>query len=263
MRKLVLCFLAGGKINDQPKCLIKTPKGTHTLEEILNIFNQINYQEYGIKVEKKIILYPANNKEQFQKLVTDEELIEAGNKLTETIHKAISSLNQTQEDSFICFIATDTPLINYESIEDIIKRFSLLEGDIFYPFVSQEVYRVKFGPKLTKRRTFIKLNKDSFCGTGIIIIKKQTLLKIWDTVNKILENRKNPLKIAQILNLDPITLLKLIIGKLTVLELEKKINEIFGIKAQGMLTNFANLAFNIDTPQDLQDYSQIIKNKTP
>ncbi|MCX7758141.1 MAG: hypothetical protein N2169_00795 [bacterium] len=268
-RKLILCFLAGGKIDNQPKCFIKTPNNKTILEEEFEIFNKIYYNEYNIELENTIILYPKNyEKVEFTKLFEKTEIniefLEGGETLQETINNVIvfTENKKIEDNTFICFISTDTPLINYESVDDIIKRFSLLDGDVFYPFVSKEVYRVKFGEKMAKNRTFIKLKKDSFCGTGIVIIKKGILFNLWGKIKKILENRKNPYQIAKLLNLDPITIIKIMTGGYTVLELEKKINSIFQIKAQGMLTNFANLAFNIDNQQDIKDYEEILKEKS-
>ncbi|MCS7243492.1 MAG: hypothetical protein RMJ36_01990 [Candidatus Calescibacterium sp.] len=268
-RKLILCFLAGGKIDNQPKCFIKTPNNKTILEEEFEIFNRITYDEYNIELENIIILYPKNyEKLEFTKLFEKNgisiDFLEGGETLQETINNVILFIQnkEVEDNTFICFISTDTPLINHEAIDDIIKRFSLLDGDVFYPFVSKEVYRVKFGDKMAKNRTFIKLSKDSFCGTGIVIIKKGILLNIWEKIKKILENRKNPYQIAKLLNLDPITILKIMTGRYTVLELEDKINSMFKIKTQGMLTNFANLAFNIDNQQDIKDYQEILKEKS-
>lgn len=266
-RNLFFVLLAGGTINNYPKALIKTPNNTPIIQEILSIIKNLNYNEYKINHYSTAILYPPLfEKEflQFEHFLADQSkkiiLIQAGETLQETISNFIDYCKNLHDDFYILFSATDTPLINLESLDDIIKRFSLLDGDLFYPFVSQEVYKVQFGSKLAKKRTFVKLSKDKFCSTGIVIIKKSTLLLHWENIKLILQNRKSPHKIISILKLNPFVIFKILIGKLTVLELEKEINKIFNIKAQGLLTNYANLAFNIDNNQDLEDYSKINKN---
>ncbi len=275
MRKLDLVFLAGGIIQNQPKCLIKSLSGKTIIEEILTIFSQINYKEYNLEIKNRFLMYPKNYLEDFTKIIENFNknlkesnltinLIQAGDSLQKTIENFIKKyeIPVNENDSYICFIATDIPLITLEAVEDIIKRFCLLEGDLFYPFVSKEVYKVQFG-KLTKRRTFVKLGKDSFCGTGIIIIKSSIFLSLWEKFKSIIENRKNPLKIIKLLksnySFDNWSIIKILIGKMTVLELEEKINNLLNIKTQGLLTNYATLAFNIDILQDLEDYYSLVQ----
>lgn len=264
MKEISLFFLAGGTMNSIPKCLIKTPENYTILEKILRIFFSIDYAEHNIKVRDYLVLYPVNFYEKFleisRKLGFKLQLEEAGNTLLSTLTKVIELETNKVHDNekFLFFVATDTPLITQEAVEDIIKRFSLLEGDLFFPFVSKEVYKVQIGKKLAQKRTFFKLAKDSFCSTGILIIKKAVLISVWEKIKNIFENRKNPLKIIKILDFDYLTTLKLIFGQMTVLELEEIISKKFNIKAQGLLTNFANLAFNIDDNKDLEDYEKIV-----
>ncbi|MFN3478577.1 MAG: hypothetical protein ACK4ZM_04360, partial [bacterium] len=289
MKQISLIFLAGGlfagglfNINENstlfPKCLLKTPDKETIMEKILNIFSSVDYSKYNLELTDSILLYPKNYLENFERMVKKDDLgfkdkiklqqermvkkddlgfkdkiklQQAGESLLLTVSKAIESHTKNlDENTFLFFTATDTPLITFEAVEDIIKRFSLLEGDLFLPFVSKEVYKVQFGKKLAQNRTFFKFSKDSFCSTGILIIKNSVLNNLWEKFKIILEKRKNPIEIIKILGFDFSTFIKLILGNMTVLELEEKINQMFNVKAHGLLTNFANLAFNIDNKKD-------------
>lgn len=267
MKKIIAILLAGGKLNNEYKCFFKTSNNNFIIQEILNIIDKVNYQDYRLILESIYILFPPDiDENDFKSKLSlpDRNVIfvRGGEKLVDTVSNFVNLRKETiEENRYLLFIATDTPLIDFESLDDILKRFSLLDGDVFFPFVSKEVYKVQFGGNLVKRRTFVKLKKDSFCGTGILVIKENIFLSIWDKVKGILENRKDPIKIAKDLNVDFFTILKLISGNMTVIELERKLSEIFNIKAHGLLTNFANLAFNIDSMQDLKDYEEIVKNR--
>ncbi len=267
MKKIIAILLAGGKLSNEYKCFFKTPNNNFIIQEILNIIDKVNYQDYRLILESIYILFPPDiDENDFKSKLSlpDRNVIfvRGGEKLVDTVSNFVNLRKETiEENRYLLFIATDTPLIDFESLDDILKRFSLLDGDVFFPFVSKEVYKVQFGGNLVKRRTFVKLKKDSFCGTGILVIKENIFLSIWDKVKGILENRKDPIKIAKDLNVDFFTILKLISGNMTVIELERKLSEIFNIKAHGLLTNFANLAFNIDSMQDLKDYEEIVKNR--
>ncbi|MFN3996007.1 MAG: hypothetical protein ACK4GR_05720, partial [bacterium] len=253
-----------------PKCLLKTPDNETIMEKILNIFSSLDYSKYNLELTDSILLYPKNYLENFERMLKKDDLgfkdkiklQQAGESLLLTVSKAIESHTKNlDENTFLFFIATDTPLITFEAVEDIIKRFSLLEGDLFLPFVSKEVYKVQFGKKLSKNRTFFKFSKDSFCSTGIFIVKNSVLNNLWEKFKTILEKRKNPIEIIKILGFDFSTFIKLILGNMTVLELEEKINQMFNIKAHGLLTNFANLAFNIDNKKDLENYNELVSSE--
>ncbi|MEN3015495.1 MAG: hypothetical protein ABDH21_05530 [bacterium] len=262
-RNLSLVFLASGLLDDKPKALIQTHLKTTILETVMNAFFSVNYQKLDVHINRSIVTYPLNYENDFKQLTTNYpvELVLGGQKLYQTIDNSFQAIkNYLQDDDYICFIATDTPLVTSEAVEDIIMRFSILDGDLFYPFVSIESYIVQLGKKAIRNRTFVKLARDKFCGTGIVIVNKRSLLKIWDNLIYIIENRKNPLKMARLFRINFLWLLNLILGRITVLQLEEQVERVFGIKPQGLLTTFANLAFNIDKRQDLEDYQEIVKN---
>jgi len=253
-REVILVLLAGGLLDNKPKCLIETPENKTIIEKCLEISRNINYQSYNLLLKKIIICFPAQFELKMQ-LLDNEEIIPSGSTLTETIENTIQHLSSYDPNIYIIFLATDLPLINFEAVDDIIKRFSLLDGDLFFPIVSKEVYQVRFGKN--SRRTFLKMKKDSFCSTGITIIKKETLGKIFPKVKDIIEHRKDPFYIIKSLNLDTLTIMRLLIGAVSVLEAEKIVERIFNMKAHCLLTNYVTLAFNIDNEKDLEEYYKI------
>jgi len=264
-REIVVILLAGGfiEINSQKilKCLIETPDKKSIIQHCLEIFRTINYSQYNLLLKKTLICVPQEFQEKLNiNLSENEELVFSGNTLTETIENAIKHISNYSQDTYLVFVATDLPLINTEAINDIIMRFSLLQGDLFFPLVSKEVYKVNFGKE--SKRTFFKMKKDSFCSTGITIIKKGKLEEIFPKIKEIIENRKDPIKIINSLKLNNLTLLKLMLGMISVLEAEKIVEEVFNLKANALLTNYAILSFNIDKKEDLDYYYQnILKEK--
>ncbi len=262
-----LILLSGGILENQLKSLFKLKDSELTIiEKIFDIFSKID----NSKIVKKIITLPENylnyinslpfaNSENIKKYLMDYEIIFSGEKLVDTIKNVLNNLsyvNNSIDDEYLLFMATDVPFISHESLNDILFRLDYIDGDVFLPIVSKEVYEVKFSNKASKLRTFVKFKNDSFCAASLFIIKKNITHKFMDLLENILENRKKPLKLAKIFGYD--IFLKLILKNLTVLELEQRINSLFNIRAHAILTNYPELAFNIDKKQDLEFYYKLL-----
>lgn len=264
-KKYYLILLSGGLINDNLKSLLIHSNLT-ILEKIFEIFSK--YDES--KILKRFITLPENylnyfnnipyeNLQNIKNYLLKYEVINSGEKLLDTIKNVINrilNLKETESDTYLLFVATDTPFITYESINDIIFRLDYVEGDVFLPIVSKEVYEVRYSNKASKLRTFVRFKNDSFCNTSLFIIKNEIIGNFLDLLENILKNRKKPLKLAEIFGYD--ILFKLILRNLTVIELEERINKLFNIKAHAILTNYTELAFNIDKKQDLEFYYKLI-----
>ena len=264
-KKYYLILLSGGLINDKLKSLLIHSNLT-ILEKIFEIFSK--YDES--KILKRFITLPENylnyfnnipyeNLQNIKNYLLKYEVINSGEKLLDTIKNVINrilNLKETESDTYLLFVATDTPFITYESINDIIFRLDYIEGDVFLPIVSKEVYEVRYSNRASKLRTFVRFKNDSFCNTSLFIIRSQIIRNFLDLLENILKNRKKPLKLAEIFGYD--ILFKLILKNLTVIELEERINKLFNIKAHAILTNYAELAFNIDKKQDLEFYYKLI-----
>jgi len=265
LKKYYLILLSGGLINDNLKSLLIHSNLT-ILEKIFEIFSK--YDES--KILKRFITLPENylnyfnnipyeNLQNIKNYLLKYEVIDSGEKLLDTIKNVINrilNLKETESDIYLLFVATDTPFITYESINDIIFRLDYIEGDVFLPIVSKEVYEVRYSNKASKLRTFVRFKNDSFCNTSLFIIKSQIIGNFLDLLENIIKNRKKPLKLAEIFGYD--ILFKLILKNLTIIELEERINKLFNIKAHAILTNYAELAFNIDKKQDLEFYYKLI-----
>jgi hypothetical protein len=265
LKKYYLILLSGGLINNNLKSLLIHSNLT-ILEKIFEIFSK--YDES--KILKRFITLPENylnyfnnipykNLQNIKNYLLKYEVIDSGEKLLDTIKNVINrilNLKETESDIYLLFVATDTPFITYESINDIIFRLDYIEGDVFLPIVSKEVYEVRYSNRASKLRTFVRFKNDSFCNTSLFIIKSQIIGNFLDLLENIIKNRKKPLKLAEIFGYD--ILFKLILKNLAIIELEERINKLFNVKAHAILTNYAELAFNIDKKQDLEFYYKLI-----
>jgi hypothetical protein len=265
LKKYYLILLSGGLINDNLKSLLIHSNLT-ILEKIFEIFSK--YDESMIL--KRFITLPENylnyfnnipyeNLQNIKNYLLKYEVINSGEKLLDTIKNVINrilNLKEMESDIYLLFVATDTPFITYESINDIIFRLDYVDGDVFLPIVSKEVYEVRYSNRASKLRTFVRFKNDSFCNTSLFIIKSQIIGNFLDLLENIIKNRKKPLKLAEIFGYD--ILFKLILKNLTIIELEERINKLFNVKAHAILTNYAELAFNIDKKQDLEFYYKLI-----
>ena len=155
--------------------------------------------------------------------------------------------SETEPQQLLWISASDMPLITARSIVDIAERVELLEGDLFYPVVARQRYIAQFS---VANRTFVRMGRDAFCGTGIVIARAGIIDGLLEVARFFVDNRKQPLKLASFFGWQ--TVLKLLSGKLTLLEAEKIASQKLGLNAKVLLSSYPELAFNVDKQEDIE-----------
>ena len=69
-------------------------------------------------------------------------------------------------------------------------------------------------------------------------------------LRQVIQNRKNPLALAGLIGLG--ALVKFVLGVITIRELEERVSRILGVTARALITNHAEIGFDVDKPEDLE-----------
>jgi GTP:adenosylcobinamide-phosphate guanylyltransferase len=139
----------------------------------------------------------------------------------------------------------DIPLLTPQAVQDVISRDSGI--GVVYPVISQAACERAFPGG---RRTYAKLRTGKYTGGNLFLLEPALIGAFMPKLKEVIKNRKNPLAIAGMIGID--TLLKFPFGMLTISELEQKISKILGVPASALITEFAEVGFDVDKPEDLE-----------
>jgi molybdopterin-guanine dinucleotide biosynthesis protein A len=141
----------------------------------------------------------------------------------------------------------DIPLITPAAINDLVTRSRALKADISYPIIDKTVCLKKY-PKAV--RTYVKLKEGSFTGGNVFYINPLVIDLVYDLSSKLLDARKNPIKMARLMGFS--FLLRLITGTLSIKNAESKVSGMFNIKAYAIISEYPEIGNDVDKQVDVE-----------
>lgn len=138
----------------------------------------------------------------------------------------------------------DMPFLSAEAIRYVLGQAP--KAGLVYCVVRKEEIERSF-PGM--RRTYARLREGSFTGGNVILLDKALFTSALGLARKVVAQRKNPLALAQMIGWG--VLLKLLLGRLTIPELEARVSRILGMPARALVVPFAGVGVDIDKEEDL------------
>src|SRR6056297_3720452 len=233
--------IAGGK-NDGPLKEFSDKK-YESLIEIANkpmVQHVLEAVERVEVIENIIMVGPEKLNE-----VTSKEynIIRPEGTLVNNIKIGIESLN---ENHHIIILTSDIPLVTSDIIKNFIKSCQKEKvHDLFYPVISKENNLKKY-PEV--QRTYVHLKEGVFTGGNMVLVSPDIIQGPLDWYDKILNLRKKPFKMSQMLGFKFI--IKFIFRRLSVKEVEKRISNIIGHKCKALIIEYPEIGFDVDKPSD-------------
>jgi molybdopterin-guanine dinucleotide biosynthesis protein A len=172
-----------------------------------------------------------------------DAIIDSNSDITDNILSGIEYFNAL-DDLLIC--SCDIPLLSPKAVDDFISRAKEMNVDFCYPIVEKSVNEKRFPGS---KRTYVKLKDGTFTGGNIFFVNPTVISKTYVLTKNLIENRKNPLKMAKLLGFS--FLVNLLSGKLTINKIENKVSRIFGITAKAIISNYPELANDVDKLDDI------------
>jgi len=144
-------------------------------------------------------------------------------------------------------VAGDIPMLTTAGIDDFLTRCEPMDMDFYYSIISKDACLKRF-PGV--ERTFVALRDGSFTGGNVFLINPRVIPNVYPKVKDLLENRKNPIKMASLLGLG--LMLGFVTRQLTIEKVEKKVGNILNLKAKAVISPFAELGTDVDKVSDLR-----------
>jgi molybdopterin-guanine dinucleotide biosynthesis protein A len=163
------------------------------------------------------------------------------------VSNVLLALENFPGESEILIVTSDIPMITREAIEDFIQRCRAKNADLCYSIVDKKVNDLKY-PGI--RRTYARLWEGRFTGGNVFYFNPVIKDKCKDFVEKMLEYRKSPTKMAGVLGFG--FLLRLALGILTINAIQRKCEALLKIKAAAIISPYPEIGNDVDRLSDLE-----------
>ncbi|NLB42729.1 MAG: NTP transferase domain-containing protein [Clostridiales bacterium] len=151
------------------------------------------------------------------------------------------------DDSAVLVVTSDIPMITGEMITDFIKLSFDQGGDFCYPIVNKQLNDVQF-PSV--ERTYVRLKEGTFTGGNIIFLKPTKWEPCEEFAQNMIQYRKQPWKIAKLLGVK--FLLGLLMGNLSITEVEERVHELLSIEASAIIVDYPEIGNDVDKHSDVE-----------
>jgi molybdopterin-guanine dinucleotide biosynthesis protein A len=145
----------------------------------------------------------------------------------------------------LLILSADVPWLTPSAVDNLVQKAP--KADLIYPIISKEVSERQFPGQ---KRTYVKIAEGKFTGGNVIVISVKMLPKLLSVLDRLHASRKNPLGLAKLFGLDII--FKLLLGKLTIPEVEARAKKILGAEMKAYISDDASLGADVDKASHLQ-----------
>ena len=163
------------------------------------------------------------------------------------IDNVSKGLKHFSDQERILIITSDIPFITPTAIDHFIQASLKSKADFTYPIIRKETQMQTY-PDM--QRTYVKLKQGSFTGGNMSVINPDIGDKFFVMGRYMIQNRKKPWKMVQILGLG--FLGKLLLGTLTIEKLENRVSHLLNIHAKAIITPYAEIGNDVDKAEEIK-----------
>ncbi len=138
----------------------------------------------------------------------------------------------------------DVPFLSAEAVRYLLTRAP--NAALVYPIVPRDVVEERFSGT---RRTYAHLREGTFTGGNLVVLDPALFKRALPVAERVVAWRKNPFRLALLFG--PGFLLRLLAGRLSVMELEARAERIFGVPMKALVVPYPEVGVDVDKPEDL------------
>ena len=168
-----------------------------------------------------------------------------------------AGLEPFAHDEAVLVVTSDIPMITGWMITDLVKRCVKQGGDFCYPIVEKKLNEERF-PGVD--RTYIRLKEGTFTGGNAVYLNPAVIDTCEEFAKKVIAFRKQPLKTGRMLGVK--FLAGLMMGRLTIPELEERVSGLLNIKASAVIVSYPEIGNDVDKPSDLEMVMQYFRTQS-
>ncbi len=185
---------------------------------------------------------------------TCDKLVEPGEDL---IQSMIAGMAGLPADERVLVTATDIPLLTSSAVDDFASLANRTPCDVGYGCVERALHDAAY-PEI--RHTWVRLRDGTFCGAGMSVIRVGSAAQMEQVLRGFTSARKSPARLAALFS--PALVIKLLTGRLTVAELERRADELTGLTCRGIMCHDPAIAVNVDRLSDLRAVESLLESRS-
>lgn len=175
---------------------------------------------------------------------------ESGDSIIDNMKKGLKHFND-KKHVIVC--TCDIPLVTVEAIEDFVRQCAQKNVDIGYPIVEKSLNDSKY-PGV--KRTYVKMKDGTYTGGNIIYVNPDVIDRCLCMAEKLVENRKNAIRMGRAIGVW--TLVKLFLGILSIVSVEKRAKRLLGVNARAIETHYPEIGNDVDKIADVEFVNKYI-----
>ncbi|MGE5573945.1 MAG: nucleotidyltransferase family protein [Bacillota bacterium] len=171
-------------------------------------------------------------------------MVERVGSIVDNLKAGIRSLDPQGK---VLIVTADLPLLTPEALEDLFQKADASPADIHYPLLRKETNEARF-PGM--KRTYLTVAEGTFTGGNVILASPLGLEACGRLLEQAVATRKKPWMMAAFLGLR--CTVKFILGRLSIHDVERRLQEIAGVRGVAIISEFPEIAVDVDKPSDLE-----------
>lgn len=191
---------------------------------------------------------PALKEIQFEKMT----LVEATD--SSVMENFQTGLRELQSSGYVLVVTSDIPLITAAAVDDFVHKSLAQKGELFYSIIKKECSEARF-PDV--KRTYVKLKEGTFTGGNLFLLQPRIVEESWSFAAKMVRLRKNPVQMSAVLGW--LFTLKLLWGRLTIPDLEKRVGELLRITPKAVISSYPEVGIDVDKPSDYHLMTSVLQ----
>ena len=171
--------------------------------------------------------------------------VPAGDSLADSLALGLgAALAHMQASGRLLALTADIPWLTAQAVDTFITQSALV--DLVYPVIPAAVSEAQFP---AQQRTYVKVRDGRFTGGNMVLLTPAGVPPLLRFMDRLYRGRKNPLALAAIFGYDVVA--KLLVGRVSVAELEHRAARILGISVSAFISEDASLGADVDKPEHL------------
>lgn len=162
------------------------------------------------------------------------------------VDNVVAGVGAFRGDRRVLLTTGDIPAITPAALDDFVRQSLDTGADAVYPLVRKDDMLSEFPGS---ERTFVRLATGPVTGGNMMLIDPEIIMANQEIGGRIFATRKNPVAMARVIGMRFVV--RLLLGRLTVVEVERKLGQLIGGTGAAVYTTHASIGADVDKPVDV------------
>ncbi|MFU8890425.1 MAG: NTP transferase domain-containing protein [Anaerosomatales bacterium] len=173
------------------------------------------------------------------------------------VENIIAGIGAFRADRQVLLVTGDIPALTAEAVDSFVRQSMATGAQATYPLIRETDMLEQYPGS---ERTFVRLADGKVTGGNMMLVEPLLLDRNREIGGRIFATRKNPLAMARVIGARFV--FRLVLGKLTVAEVEAKLGELIGGTGAAVYTSEASIGADVDKPVDVIVAERVLYSRT-